>query len=543
MMKTIVILLVLGGLGAGGWYYWRTTHPANAAAATQTVEVALGSITKSVACTGQIVSNLDVPIKGRASGEIIELPIDISVHVKEGDLLVKLDPEDEQRRLEQATVDLRASQAKLEQSKQNLELAKRTLVTDRERAKAGLTSAKAKAKDAMGKAERRKALLTQNLGTQEDYDDAESAAQQAQADVQTAQAALDAMDTQELALKVKEQDVQLAMTQVEADKIAVALAQQQLSYTTVLAPMDGTISALTVQKGTIVSSAISNVGGGSALMTLSDLSRIFVLASVDESDIGRVRIDEPAFLTVDAYPGRRFRGKVVRIATQGVSTSNVVTFEVKIEVLDESKDLLKPQMTASVQLIEASKSDVLSVPTAAIYRTSKNAPPTTGPSSRPSRGDAAGGALAMDTSGGAGMTSGGDSGRWTRGGDAGGPSSRPSFAGGNGAGTRPAFAGGNGGPTSRSARRGGRGAMMAGAPENVFVTVVKPGGVQEERPIVIGLSDGNFAEVISGLTAGEQVVVRKNEADSRWRQQQQGPGGAGRMMMGMPGGGGGGGRR
>src|SRR5205823_11037902 len=58
--------------------------------------------------------------------------------------------------------------------------------------------------------------------------------------------------------------------------------------------------------------------------------------------------------------------------------------------------------------------------------------------------------------------------------------------------------------------------------ENVFVTVAKTGGVQEERPVVIGLSDGNFAEVISGLTAGEQVIVRKNEADSKWRQQQQG---------------------
>src|SRR5439155_4332181 len=114
----------------------------------------------------------------------------------------------------------------------------------------------------------------------------------------------------------------------DSDKVALANARQQRDYTTVTAPMDGVVSALNVQIGVIIASGITNVAGGTTIMTLSDLSHVFVLASVDESDIGTIVVDQPAIITVDAYPGRQFKGKVVRIATKGVNVTNVVTFEV-----------------------------------------------------------------------------------------------------------------------------------------------------------------------------------------------------------------------
>ena len=92
------------------------------------------------------------------------------------------------------------------------------------------------------------------------------------------------------------------------------------------------------------------------------MSHIFVLASVDESDIGGVKVGQKVNITADAFPGKTFTGSVVRIATQGVNVSNVVTFEVKIEVISADKNLLKPQMTANVQVIEASKSNVVMIP-------------------------------------------------------------------------------------------------------------------------------------------------------------------------------------
>ncbi|NQU08313.1 MAG: efflux RND transporter periplasmic adaptor subunit, partial [Candidatus Abyssubacteria bacterium] len=106
---------------------------------------------------------------------------------------------------------------------------------------------------------------------------------------------------------------------------------------------------------------------GTTVLALADLSRLFVLASVDESTIGNVRVGQPATITTDAFPGETFSGEVVRIATKGVNTSNVVTFEAKVEVLGRNKSMLKPEMTATLKIIRARKDDALYVPIEAVY--------------------------------------------------------------------------------------------------------------------------------------------------------------------------------
>ena len=103
-------------------------------------------------------------------------------------------------------------------------------------------------------------------------------------------------------------------------------------------------------------------------MVLSDLSRLFILASVDESDIGKVELGQKVIITADAFPGRRFSGKIERIATKGINVSNVVTFEVKIEVQGKDRSLLKPEMTANVEIIVAEKEKTLIVPSEALFR-------------------------------------------------------------------------------------------------------------------------------------------------------------------------------
>ena len=109
----------------------------------------------------------------------------------------------------------------------------------------------------------------------------------------------------------------------------------------------------------MVASGTSGFSGGTTIMTLSDLSRVFMTATVDESDIGEVSVGQPARISIASYPGKIFTGAVVRKATKGVNSSNVVTFEVKVEVLDDQKNLLQPEMTGSVTIIEAAKKDVL----------------------------------------------------------------------------------------------------------------------------------------------------------------------------------------
>jgi HlyD family secretion protein len=369
-MRTIIVIVILIAAAGGGAYYWQSRKPATAAAGAEltSVQVARGSIVQAVAATGHVVSNLDVDIKCKASGEVQELPFDISDVVKKGQLLVKLDPIDEDRNVALAQVALNQSKAKLEQARQNYAIAQSNLLTTTDRLQANLASAKAKAADARGKAGRRKDLLAKNLGTQEDYDSADALAVQAESDVKTTLIQIEEIKAQEKSVEVKRQDVELAKAEVEADDIALLNAKRRRADTEVHAPIDGTVSARTIQIGQIISSGITNVGGGTTILTLSDLSQIFVLAAVDESDIGRVALGQNVNITADAHPGAKFAGKVVRIATKGVNLSNVVTFEVKIEIVSKNRNLLKPEMTTNVQVVAAEKNDVLVIPTQAVSR-------------------------------------------------------------------------------------------------------------------------------------------------------------------------------
>jgi HlyD family secretion protein len=360
--KLIALIVVVGLLGGGACYYFFVMRPNAAKQATPqttSAKAERGPIRQIVPSTGRVVANLDVDIKCKASGEIIKLPYDISDPVKKDELLVELDPVDEQRVRKKADVSLSAAKAKLVIATENLKVAESTLATDKEKAAAALRSAKA---------DRAKQLLDRTVASQEEYDTAQTAAIQAAAELDAAKIKLDELKTQETALELKRQDVKLAEVAVEQENIAVDIAQDRLVDTKVTAPMDGVVSARNVQIGQIISSAVSNVGGGTTVMTLSDLSRIFVLASVDETDIGKVQVGQPTMITADAFPGKFFRGKVVRMATRGVNASNVVTFEVKIEVTSEEKSLLRPEMTTNLEIVAAEKDDALMVPSDALMR-------------------------------------------------------------------------------------------------------------------------------------------------------------------------------
>jgi HlyD family secretion protein len=367
----VIIVLVLALAGGGAYYYW-VYLPAAAKAdapAVVTAKVERGPIRLVVASTGRVVSNLDVDIKCKASGEVTRLPFDVSDIVKKHDLLLELDPVDQGRIVRQAEVRQSASQAKLRIARENLAVAERTLVTDCARAEVAVKSCEVRSEDARAKADRMKALLEKKLISPEDCDTAETAAVQAAADLDNARVKVEELKTQELALELSRQQVKLSEADAEGDKIAFDIAKDRLDDTKVYAPIDGIVASRPVQIGQIIASGVSNVGGGTTFLTLSDLSRVFVLAAVDESDIGKVALDQAVTVTVDAFPLKEFKGKVVRIAAKGVNLSNVVTFEVKIEVTGQAKELLKPEMTANVkEILIAEKSDVLLVPCEAIVR-------------------------------------------------------------------------------------------------------------------------------------------------------------------------------
>ena len=181
---------------------------------------------------------------------------------------------------------------------------------------------------------------------------------QAKTSLDTIRIQLEELEIRKFQLEVKRQEIQLSKDQVERDTVNRDIAKRRLDETKVYSPIDGVVVDKQVQIGQIISSGITNIGGGTTIMTVSDLSRIFVYASVDESDIGKVEVGQKADITVDAFPEARFTGEVQIISPQGVNESNVVTFELKIEVISDNKTLLKPEMTANVEIVAAQKEEV-----------------------------------------------------------------------------------------------------------------------------------------------------------------------------------------
>ncbi|HWE04627.1 MAG TPA: efflux RND transporter periplasmic adaptor subunit [Tepidisphaeraceae bacterium] len=370
-----IVAVVVVLLAAGGWWWWRRAKAPAATApgsSTELVTVTRGTVEKSVDSSGKVVSNLDVEIKCRASGEIIKLPFDISQSVKKGDLLCQLDPTDEQLAVRSADAAVAQSAVKVAQAKFDLEQAEQNLVTTRHKDESELASAKVKARNLRAKADRQKQLVQQQLGSPEDLETAQTEAASAEAAMQSAEIAIEELKQQQIQVEYKREAIKTAEAQLQADQVTLEIQKQQLAYTTVTAPIDGVLSALNVQKGAIVASGMSGFSGGTTILTLSDLSHVFVTATVDESDIGQVQVGQAARITVASFLDRTFVGRVTRIATKGVNSSNVVTFEVKVEVLDEHKDLLRPEMTGNVRIVQAERANVLTLPADAVTHENGN---------------------------------------------------------------------------------------------------------------------------------------------------------------------------
>ncbi len=360
IIAIVVLLLVVGGA-------WLFLHKKPLKRRPyKTVAAKVGPLRVTVESTGSVQSNLDVPIKCQASGEIVDLPYDISDYVKKGAVIVKIDPKLEKWGVENAQANLSAAQAGLQQARENVLIAQANLITTRQQDEANLADARVAARNAATEAHRDQVLLREKLGSQAAYDTAQTASEKAADDLATARIAVEQLKVAAMNIKYLQQAVKLAHTRVDADSVSLEEAQEEYSYTTVRAPISGYISARTAQVGQVIASAITNVGGGDTALTISDLSRIFVMASVDESDIGNVKLGQAVHITADAYPGVLFRGKVVQIGVTGQSVSNVVTFNVKIEVLGKNKNLLKPTMTANTRIICAYLKSALQVPFEAV---------------------------------------------------------------------------------------------------------------------------------------------------------------------------------
>lgn len=332
-----VIILFLFIASKAGWIGGEDAIPVTLAKAERR------TIVERVTASGTIQPETEVKISPEVPGEIIELNVKEGDSVNQGQLLVKIRPDNFESAVSRASATLNQQRANLAQ------------------AEARAASAQAQLLQAEAAYQRNKDLYEQKVISDADFEVAESNYQVAQQELKSAQEAVAA-----------------ARFAVQSAQASVREAQENLSLTNIYAPANGTVSKLSVEKGERVVG--TSQMAGTEMLRIANLNRMEVRVNVNENDVIRVSLGDTAMVDVDAYSylNKEFKGTVTAIANtanEKVTPEAVTEFEVRIRLLSTSyQDLIeqrgrypfRPGMTASVDIITQTKEDVLSVPLAAV---------------------------------------------------------------------------------------------------------------------------------------------------------------------------------
>jgi HlyD family secretion protein len=341
-----VAVLAVGG--AAGFATLKGASPEIDPSRLATVE--RGTMVKSVVATGKVEPITKIEIKSKANGIIKALNADIDLTVKEGDVLVELDRE-------QLAATLRGAEANLLAARAALEAAEAQAQKNRVEAEGPDTQFARRAY------ERAQSLYAQHLIAQSTLDDAHSLVDVADNRKRAAQSQLG----------VSQAKVAEARAQVAQAKAAAERAAEDVANATIRAPIRGTVLSRDVEIGSSVSSILNLGANATLVMTLGDITQVFVRGKVDEADIGRVRLGQPARIRVETFKDKTFNGRVTQISPMGVEKDNVTNFEVRVSIDNPGKEL-KANMTANAEIVLEEHPDSLIVPESAItYDAQKNA--------------------------------------------------------------------------------------------------------------------------------------------------------------------------
>ena len=305
----VAAILVLAGTGYGFWRWG--SRPKESAYVTMPVQ--RGNVTQVVSSTGTLQAVITVFVGSQISGTIDKLFADFNTKVKAGEVVAQLNQDKFKAAVDQARANLLAAESNLAKAKVSVVDAQRTLERNRE-------------------------LRKRDLMPQSELD--------------AAQTAYDA-----------------ALAQVEVNKAQSAQAQAGLNQATVdlnntviRSPVDGIVISRNVDVGQTVAASLQ----APTLFTIAnDLAKMEVHTNVDEADVGNVTEGQEVSFTVDAFPARRFKGRVHQVRNAPTVVQNVVTYDAVVRI-DNKEQLLKPGMTANVQFLVNRREDVLTIPNMAI---------------------------------------------------------------------------------------------------------------------------------------------------------------------------------
>jgi HlyD family secretion protein len=458
----------VGMLGVGGYLYAQSL---NNRQAFRIAPVTRGPLTAAVTATGTLNAVITVQVGSQVSGQIKEMFVDFNSIVKKGQVIARINPALFEAQVNQAKAQLDAAQAMdlnqqavIEKTRADLESARAALAS----AHAQTIKSQVAVVDGKRNLGRQHDLRQRNLTAQADEDAAQvqydSAVAQYDSSGAQERAQGAALRSAEGQLKVAETLLRNLEAQVDQNKAGLEQAKLSLGYTVIQAPVDGVVVARNVDVGQTVAASLQ---APTLFIIAQDLTKMQVDTNVDEADVGRLQVGQPATFTVDAFPGRVFTGAITQVRKAAQILQNVVTYDVVVSA-DNSDLKLLPGMTANIRVVTDQRENALRVPNAALRF-------------RPA-------GVAVDR-----------------------PSAGGNSAGGQGSGNRPAA--GSGG------RTGG------GQTGRVWVTGSdgKPVAVR----VQVGITDGQSSEVVGdALTEGQRVIVGAGSAE-----QPGAPGGSPRLRL------------
>ncbi len=308
-----------------------------------------GDIARSVVARGKIEPLSKVEVKSKANGIIKALLVDVGDRVSEGQILAELDKEDLQAQVREAKATLDGEQANLQAA----------IAAE---AKAKIEAANPELEFARRDLERAQELFKQKIASQQQLDDASRAHEVSKNRQQLLDATIQTAGAQ----------VAQARARVEAGKAALDRAEELLRYATIRAPIAGIVLTRSVELGDAVSSILNMGSAATLIMTLGDVSSVYIKGEVDEADIGKADCGQHVRTKVEAFPSESFDGVVTRIAPMGRELNNVTTFEVRVSITN-LQGKLRANMTANAEIVLEEHKNVLLVPEAAlVYDKEKN---------------------------------------------------------------------------------------------------------------------------------------------------------------------------
>ena len=388
--RILVLLGVAALIALGGAVFALDKEPATGET-FRIAKIERGDVLKSVSASGELGAVITVQVGSEISGQVSELLADFNSKVRADQVIARIDPESFEARVSQSRAELAVAKATvgirsaaLIQAQANLQNARAQLAVG----EANFKRAKVTAADLKLDYDRKRQLRERGAVAASTVDKTraawEAAIQQVAAAEAQRRAHRSTISARSAQVEMAEAEVVHARAQVQQKEASLRVAEVNLDNTYIRSPVDGVVIGRNVDVGQTVAASLQ----APTLFTIAqDLRKMQVETSIDEADIGQVRVGQQATFTVDSFPGRQFQGSVTQIRLQPQNVQNVVTYTVVLTANNGDLRLL-PGMTANVEIKVSNRSGVLRIPNTALRFNPPGAPPPAaaaarGPGGRP----------------------------------------------------------------------------------------------------------------------------------------------------------------